>query len=135
MGAMKRFAEEVSIILGKDGEITDTVLIVSGEILKNIKKVKKPHTSNNPKFIEIVEKANEKIIKLKELIRKLKTHDEMVETFHNDPMTEAMGAPIGDFQSDFDKKERKILADIIECAPDYTEEYEMALDRMDKWMP
>jgi len=34
MGAMKRFAEEVSDIIGKDGEITDLVLEISGKAME-----------------------------------------------------------------------------------------------------
>jgi hypothetical protein len=72
---------------------------------------------------------------IKEAIENLKKHDKMVEDFYDDPMTKAIGAPTRDFQSDFDAKERKLLAIIIENAPDGSEEHEMALGRLDKWMP
>lgn len=72
---------------------------------------------------------------LKEAVKALKKHDLMVEGFYEDPMTEAMGVPTGDFQSDFDKKEKRILFFILQNAPEDSEERELALSRMEKWMP
>jgi len=46
----------------------------------------------------------------------LDKHRKNVEDFYNDPMTEAMGVPTGDFQRDFDTKERGILSYLIENA-------------------
>jgi len=59
MGAMKRFAEEVSDIIGKDGEITELVLEVSSKAMVGIDKVKKPYTTNNPEFVKHVKKCYE----------------------------------------------------------------------------
>ena len=59
MGAMKRFAEEVSDIIGKDGEITELVLEASSKAMKNIDKVKKPYTTDNPEFVKHVKKCYE----------------------------------------------------------------------------
>ena len=72
---------------------------------------------------------------VREAVEALKKHDENVAGFYEDPMTEAMGVPTGDFQRDFDVKERKILGFILENAPEGSEEQELALDRLDKWMP
>ena len=72
---------------------------------------------------------------VKDAVKVLETHDKEVEGFYNDPMTSAMGVPTGDFQLGFDAKERKILSYIVNNAPDGSEEREMALGRLEKWMP
>jgi len=76
-----------------------------------------------------------KIESVDHAVKLLREHHEMVEQFYDDPMTEAMGAPTGDFQRDFDAKERGILAYIIKNAPQGSEAYENALVGMEKWMP
>lgn len=72
---------------------------------------------------------------LPELLRALKRHDKMVESFYNDPMTSAMGCPTGDFQESFDRKERHILARISSLAIKNGSVEKMAFDRLEKWMP
>ena len=72
---------------------------------------------------------------LSELLRALNRHDEDVRSFYNDPITRAMYVPTRDFQESFDKKERHILCQIMALAPDGSKEQEMALGRLEKWMP
>jgi hypothetical protein len=72
---------------------------------------------------------------VKEAVEKLGEHDKMVEDFYNDPMMEAMGCPTGDFQEDFDKKERSLAFFILENTPKDSEDYKMAFGRLEKWMP
>lgn len=52
----------------------------------------------------------------KNIIKKLIKHDEGVQAFLNDPMTGAMGAPVGDFMEDFEKEERVLLCDLLKAA-------------------
>jgi hypothetical protein len=59
MGAMKRFAEEVSEIIGKEGEIDDQVLEISSKAMEGIDKVKKPYTSDNPEFVKHVKEVSD----------------------------------------------------------------------------
>ena len=70
-----------------------------------------------------------------EFVKELEEHDRSVESFHSDPMTEAMGAPVGDFQEGFDREERAILSNIVRTAEDGSDERKMALGRLEKWMP
>ena len=72
---------------------------------------------------------------VQEAVETLKEHDKSVEDFYKDPMTEAIGSLKGDFQRDFNMTERKILAFILKNAPKDSEEQEMALTRLEKWMP
>lgn len=72
---------------------------------------------------------------VEELIEALQEHDKSVQSFYEDPMTEAMGAPTGDFQEGFDAEERLIICLIFEKAPHGSEEWEMACGRLEKWMP
>jgi hypothetical protein len=57
MGAMKRFAEEVSVIVGDGGEITERVLEI-GQMAMNLsykRGLKRgEHKDDNPEFIKIV---------------------------------------------------------------------------------
>ena len=70
-----------------------------------------------------------------EAVKALQKHDKMVESFFEDPMTEAYGAPTGDFLNDFAAKERQILSFIIRNSPEGSEDHKMALGRLEKWMP
>jgi hypothetical protein len=49
-------------------------------------------------------------------LQMLDEHRKSVETFYDDPMTQAMGVPTGDFQEEFDTKERQLLFYLIENA-------------------
>lgn len=68
-------------------------------------------------------------------MKQLRQHDRMVRAFYDDPMTEVSGCPTGDFQEDFDRRERKILAWLADNAPEGSPEREMALSRLGKYMP
>lgn len=72
---------------------------------------------------------------VQEAVEMLERHDQMVSDFYNDPMTSAMGVPTGDFQQDFDKKERKLISFILDATEDGSPEHQMALDRADKFFP
>ena len=63
MGAVKKFAEEVSYVMGKDGEITDEVLVVSqrvAELASNLGLTREQLKNEN--FIRLVRKAEAEIL-------------------------------------------------------------------------
>lgn len=55
MSAAKRFAEEVSEVLGYQGELSEPVFEVAIKVLARVTDAHKPHVSSNPKFRELVE--------------------------------------------------------------------------------
>lgn len=68
MSAIKRFVEEVSCIIGRDGKITDLVGRVTNEAIKKCNKAglkMGEHTSQNPKFVEIVKESRRELRKAK----------------------------------------------------------------------
>lgn len=46
----------------------------------------------------------------------LDQHKREVQAFYDDPMTQEMGVPVGDFQEGFDQKKKQLLAFLINNA-------------------
>jgi hypothetical protein len=65
----------------------------------------------------------------------LTAHYRNVQAFYDDPMTKAYGVPTGDFQEDFDHKERALLAFIAERAKHGSKNHVFACKPLQKWMP
>jgi hypothetical protein len=72
---------------------------------------------------------------INELRKQLTKLDRNVRCFYEDPMTEAMGAPTGDFQEDFDRKERSLCGRILNQARKGSRNYNFAFARFEKFMP
>ncbi len=69
------------------------------------------------------------------LYEKLRKHHRKVSNFYNDPMS--YGAPTEDFQEDFDRQERKLLAQLAKEAKRLrdNEALEFVVDASEKWAP
>lgn len=71
---------------------------------------------------------------VEEAIEKLKKLDESVNDFYNDPMTDSCGCT-DDFAKVFSNKEKNLLAFIIKNTEKDSNEWKMAMDQMDKFLP
>jgi hypothetical protein len=54
MGAIKRFAEDVSVVVGKNGALDDRVLELASRVMGKASDAHKPFSSDNSKFVELV---------------------------------------------------------------------------------
>ncbi len=70
-----------------------------------------------------------------QLEKELTKHYKQVKCFYDDPMTEEMGATTGDFQEDFDRKERCILAAMLDKCKSGSRNWNRAFAHMEKFMP
>lgn len=70
-----------------------------------------------------------------DLKHRIATIDRRRESLVNDPMTEAMGAPVEDFMEGWDAEERKLLVQIMKIARRGSFDWEWAASRMERWMP
>jgi hypothetical protein len=76
---------------------------------------------------------NFKIKSVTHALELLEEHRKSVQSFYDDPMTQEMGVPTGDFQEDFDADERHILWYLIENGEGRVRED--ALAEAEKFLP
>lgn len=61
--------------------------------------------------------------------------DEAMDCLCNDPMTEAMGAPVGDFYEDWSRRHRRMLTDCLDDPHNTPAVRRMLLDAFDRYLP
>lgn len=61
--------------------------------------------------------------------------DEMMNDLCDDPMTEAMGAPVSDFAEDWNRRHRRMLADCLKDPDNTPDTRQLLLDAFERYMP
>jgi len=71
---------------------------------------------------------------VKEALKQLKSLEEAITTFYDDPMTEYCSC-VDDFQEDFARRERKILGFIMDHARKGSKNHRFAISRLGRFIP
>lgn len=67
--------------------------------------------------------------------KRVENLDHMRRSMLEDPLTSAMGAPVDEFFADYDKRERMLLAYVLNHSPVDSKRWKWAWNRMEAFLP